>query len=316
MLSNLFQATDYILFQGSDDSKRPQGLWVSNASEASLFDSAVYYSINPIHPTQNLNTSATRSPRCSLNVTAFRNFLFEIDKLDLDTQYALLNHIKALMPPTQVVFSGSSSLHLVYSVADTLPFKPHTDEGIQQYSQAWRAISAELTEHASNFLGPACPSIVFDPSCKDPSRLSRVPNAIRPDNGNVQSELDGFGTLIDSETVLRLMAKHGFTSVKNPAPAMPQVPEMDLKLMHAMLLIPENAGLYSKISKVADWASSENMYPVLFQLTLWVIDATGAPLNTTLAYFEKQIFPAIRAANYNRNPAIAIHNAYIWKGLA
>lgn len=318
MLSQLFQDSDYILYQGSGSDKRPQGSFIMDASD-NPFDSItfvypVYFSINPIDPYNNRNDKGAGTPRASINVTAFRNFLFEIDSLPLDVQLGLLRHLAPHIPLAQVTFSGGSSYHAIVSVADTLPFKPHTLEGIAQYSQAWRALNAELTELASAYLGTNCPARLFDPACKDPSRLSRTPGAIRPDTGNTQTEIDGFGGYVSADQVLQLMQKHRL-SEPSLAPKVSQAPDMDLQLLKLRLLYAENRGLRSKIQSVSDWASTEYMYPELFQLTLWLIDSVGAPLNATLELMRLEIFPTIKAAGYPRNPELAVYNAYIWKGL-
>lgn len=314
MLTQLFQESDHILFMDSGPDKRPLGYQICKASVAP--PSVCYYAINPIDPLTNRNTNGAGTPRASINVSAFRNFLFEIDSLPLPTQETLLRKIHPQVPLAQVVYSGGSSLHAIVSVADTLPFKPHTEEGIRSYSQAWRALSTELTAIASDVLGTDCPARLFDPSCKDPARLSRTPNVNRPENKKMQSELDGFGGLVSSDFVLGTMFKHGYSESSVAPPPVEQVSEMDLHLFRLRLLYPENNGLRSKISKVTEWASTENMYPAIFQLTLWVIDSVGAPLNITLAFMQSEIFPALKAAGYPRNPEIAVHNAYIWKGLA
>lgn len=207
MLSNLFQDSDYILYQGSGADKRPTGFFISKASVAPLFDNPVYYAINPIDPHNNRNERGSGTPRASINVTAFRNFLFEIDGLPLDQQEPLLRGLHTRVPLAQVTFSGSSSLHAIISVADTLPFKPHTTEGIAQYSQAWSAINAELLKLSADLIGPVSPKL-FDVACKDPARLSRTPGSVRPDTNTEQSELAGFGGYVSSDDVLNLINKH------------------------------------------------------------------------------------------------------------
>ena len=319
MLSNLFQDNDFVYFMShSALDKKPYEFGHSRLSEVEWLNEFIpaYFSINPLDPHVNRNEKGAGTSRASINVTAFRNFLFEIDSLPLDEQERLIRHLALKLPPAQVTFSGSSSLHMIISVADTLPFKPHTPEGIAQYSQAWRALNAELTEISSEFLGASCPGLLFDPSCKDPSRLSRTPGAVRPDNNVVQSELAGFGGYISADDVLRLMHKHKLGEAYAPAPKVSLESEMDLRLLKLRLLYEENRGLRSKIVAVNDWASSEYMYPVIFQLTLWIIDSVGAPLSTTLAFLRSEVFPAVKAAGYPRNPEIAVHNAYIWKGLS
>jgi hypothetical protein len=314
MLTDLFQSSDsiYFMFQGAN--KLPIGGYFATSDYENEREIPQYFAINPIDRVTNRNIDGKKHPRASINVTAFRNFLFEMDGLTLEQQTNLLRFIQSKVNLAQVTFSGSNSLHAIISVADTLPFQCHTENGIAQYSQAWRALNALLTELSSEFLGAACPSAVFDPSCKDPSRLSRTPGAIRPDTNTVQSPLEGFGGLVDSDFVLGLMSRYGFNEVVM-APKVEQVSEMDTKLLRLRLLYPENIGLRSKIAKADQWAASEHMYPAIFQLTLWLIDSMGAPLPATLELLRSEVFPALKKAGYPRNPEIAVMNAYIWKGL-
>lgn len=313
MLLDIFQESDFVCVMKSDENKKPYGLQFLRPGDLKLTEFQ-YYSANPLDPTTNRNDRGERTPRASINVSAFRNFPFEMDLLDLATQEKLVQHLSNKFPIVMATNSGGKSIHLMISVADILPFKPHTTEGIAQYSQAWRAISAELTLIASNFLGPACPARLFDPSCKDPARLTRMPMAVRPDTGLMQTPVQISKSYISSDEVLRLMGKHGFYG-EIIGPKIEQCSEMDLELFSLRLLYPENKGLRSKLNQVEKWAAPENMYPVLFQLTLWIIDRVGAPLNITLGYMHDHIFPSLRAAGYPRNPEIAIYNAYIWKGL-
>jgi hypothetical protein len=314
-MNKLFQASDSILFMDSDLSKKPHTERIITAAAVpGIIDLPAYYSINPISVTQNLNLKGERSYRASINVTHFRNFLFESDSLPLNDQLNLLASVHPRLPFAQVVFSGGSSYHAIISVADTLPFKPHTEAGIASYSQAWKALNAELTEICSELYGHACPARLFDTACKDPARLSRTPGALRPDTNVIQHELDGFGGYISADDIQNLMMKHNLNSSGPAAPKVSQNSSMDLDLFAQRLLYPENLGLKSKLTKL-DWISSANMYPELFQLTLWIMDNLGAPLNTTLNFMKQNIFPAIKRTGYPRNPEIAVHNAYIWKGL-
>jgi hypothetical protein len=220
MLNQLFQESDFILFMQSGLDKRPTQYILSQLDNV-LPALPTYYAINPIHPTQNLNDKGAGTPRASINVTAFRNFLFEMDGLSLAQQESLLRHVHNKVPLAQVTFSGANSLHAIISVADTLPFKIHTIEGIEHYSQAWRALDTELRTLAAPHLGDL-PTHLFDAQCKDPARLSRTPNAIRPDTGVTQAELEGFGGYVSSDQVLNLMNKYAatnFVTVSDAAPA-------------------------------------------------------------------------------------------------
>lgn len=315
MLSNLFQDSDYVLYMGSDLDKRPYGAFLSKANVPPLF-AAPYFAINPIDQLTNRNERGDKTLRAAMNVTAFRNFLFEIDSLDIYEQEPLVRYLHSKLPFAQVTYSGGSSLHAIVSVADTLPFQPHTEDGIALYKQAWRALNTYLTELASAHLGEDCPGRVFDPSCKDPCRLSRTPNAMRPDTDRLQAELEGFGGLVSSDQILGLMQRYNLDSISVAPPSVGYDATLDTENFKKLLRTPQLGTLRRKLENPELWAGPENMYPVLFQYTLWVIDATGAPLSTTLAYMHERVFPTLHSVGYPRNPEIAIYNAYIWKGLA
>jgi hypothetical protein len=224
MLTQLFQDSDYVLFMVSDLNKVPHSPYLIKASKATPL-LGTYYAINPIDAVTNRNTAGARSPRASINVTAFRNFLFEIDSLPLEEQKSLLEFLNTKVPITQVTFSGSSSYHAIISVVDTLPFTPHTEQGVAQYSQAWRALDAELSAIAREYLGDKMPEVLFDPACKDPARLSRTPGAIRPDTLKIQTELNGFGKYINSDFILSLMSKHSGNEYYTTSDAAPTSPD-------------------------------------------------------------------------------------------
>lgn len=224
MLTDLFQSSDsiYFMFQGAN--KLPIAGFHATLAE-SIDEVPHYFSINPICNAQNRNTKAKKHPRASINVTAFRNFLFELDSTPLDVQENLLRFIQPRIPIAQVTYSGSNSLHAIISVADTLPFKVHTETGIAEYSQAWKALDAELRFIASEFFSSKIEKL-FDTQCKDPARLSRTPGAIRPDTLKLQNSLEGFGGLIGSDFVLHLMNKHSETPKYLPTEiALPDSPD-------------------------------------------------------------------------------------------
>jgi hypothetical protein len=203
----------------SDADKTPFGAQLKSATD--FVDPAhVYYAINPIDPASNRNLKGARSPRASINVTAFRNFLFEIDNLPLNVQLELLRYLAPHVPFAAVTFSGSSSYHAIVSVVDTLPFKPHSEAGIAEYSQAWTALSKHLNALSSEFL-KYMPTKLFDPQCKDPARLSRVPGAIRPDTSQVQQSVSGFGGYVSSDLILSLMSRYSETPTYFQAEATP-----------------------------------------------------------------------------------------------
>jgi hypothetical protein len=131
----------------------PYGTDVSRVEAILPLYDAKFFSINPL----------TAAGRADANVTAYRNFLIELDGGTMDEQ---LHYIAELeMPWTSCVYSGGKSLHFIIALEESLP-----DEA------AYRRLAAHL--HAAVEKA--------DHSTKNPSRLSRLPGVIRPDTGKEQ----------------------------------------------------------------------------------------------------------------------------------
>lgn len=123
----------------------------------------LFFSINPMH-----------TKRADDNVTVFRNFLLELDNVPIYEQIQL---VTSKVPVSSIVFSGNKSYHFIISLSSPC-------ETISEY----RAYSRALLE--------AVPEA--DKSTKNPSRLSRLPGAIRPDTKLLQ-ELVYLGSKIDKQ---------------------------------------------------------------------------------------------------------------------
>lgn len=310
-LSKLFLPSDAVLGMKSDKDKKPYcETWLTETS----LSNCAYFSINPLDTA--INRNSTDSVRCSLNVSAFRNFLFECDSLPLDAQLGLLNYITAnsAIRFATVTYSGGASYHAIVSVSDTLPFDVHKEAGIAAYSRAWRALSMELNNIAANYLATV-PARLFDPACKDPARLSRTPGAIRPDTGEVQSAETSFSGYMKADYIVSIMQKHNLAESTETRSSVEQATEMQLAELEQLLRRNDLVYLRNKLEWPQTWAGSANMYPEVFKLTLWCIDALGVPYSTLLSYLGDKVFPVLRSSGYPRDASIAVTNAYLWKGL-
>lgn len=98
--------------------------------------------------------------RIDANVTCFRNILIEFDSIPLAEQEKIIE----TMPKSTVVFSGNKSYHIIISLQTPC-------ETRQEYDKLARRIFAKLPN--------------ADKSTKNPSRLSRAPNAEREAGLNV-----------------------------------------------------------------------------------------------------------------------------------
>jgi hypothetical protein len=277
ILSAIFQPSD-IVYTGNLYANLP----ASNSE---------FFCINPVKDL---------SSRADENVSVFRNFLIEFDDAMLADQYIAVDKLKKHgLAPTTVTFSGSKSLHLIYSLADSLDI---------YYKSAFNALSYEITEITG---------LVPDPACKNPSRLSRMPNFVRQlSNGDtaVQTEISYGGPYILSSKLNELCTKY---RIPLSAPEISLITAEDnpnMTLDSFKQLLPRLPGLYTKISTAYSWARPSGMYEELFKLTLWCIDRSGAPLSVIVAYMEEKVFPHLRASGYPehklRKPIL---NAYNWK---
>ncbi|MBC7397277.1 MAG: hypothetical protein H7333_07520, partial [Bdellovibrionales bacterium] len=126
-----------------------------------------FFSINPVHPTLDLAPtepyhSPTKARRADINCQAFRTILCEFDKISLDEQLALIEYID--LPVSTLTYSGGKSIHALIVMDKDLERKAY-DAFVRRI---YRALGNEV-----------------DASNKNPSRLSRLPGALR-DNGNTQ----------------------------------------------------------------------------------------------------------------------------------
>lgn len=120
----------------------------------------VFFSINPMV-----------GSRKDANVTKFRNILIELDDRPLAEQ---LDYVMTKVPVSTVVYSGGKSYHFIISLVTPLQTR-------EEYDELVRRVYALL---------PAT-----DRTCKNPSRLSRLPFAVRPETG-VEQTLKGLGTRV------------------------------------------------------------------------------------------------------------------------
>jgi uncharacterized protein (UPF0297 family) len=94
--------------------------------------------------------------RKGVNVTEFRNFLFEMDKYNKKEQAALIKRSK--LPWSTVVDSGNKSLHFIVALDQDLGDR-------SMYTAYFKAINTVLTKYGAD----------IDEGCKDPGRFTRAP---------------------------------------------------------------------------------------------------------------------------------------------
>ncbi len=145
----------------------------------------VFVAVNALHPTQDLAPSqpwhaSGRPRRADANVVSYRNFLLELDEGSLEEQYKLVTD---RLPVSAITFSGAKSLHFLISLDTPLPD-----------AAAYKLTAARLLK-----LVPEA-----DPSCRNASRLTRLPGARRPDTG-VEQKLMYLGERVKWEQLDALL---------------------------------------------------------------------------------------------------------------
>jgi hypothetical protein len=142
----------------------------------------LFFCINALHPHKDLLPTKEwhdeHSPRrADANVVCLRNFLIEMDDLELDEQ---IEYVMDQIPVSTVVYSGGKSYHFIISLEEPL-------SSLQEYKNIAKRLHKLLTK--------------ADSTTKNPSRLSRLPNRIRPETGDRQ-RLYYLGKRINKEDLL------------------------------------------------------------------------------------------------------------------
>lgn len=142
----------------------PHGYKVKNAP----YEADLYFCINELHPSADLNPTKDWHDRmvprrADCNVVCYRNFLIELDNMPLEEQ---ITYVKSRVPVTSIVYSGGSSYHFIISLETPL-------QNYEEYMNVAKRLLLLVPE--------------ADPTCKNPSRLSRLPTRVRPDTDKVQS---------------------------------------------------------------------------------------------------------------------------------
>lgn len=267
------------------------------------------FCINPLDPSQDhdweknpLKYNRSKPRRADLNVTDYKNFLFEMDGPSLDEQYDIIQ--KCPLDFTSIVYSGGKSYHCIISISDYLGWEPHKWESIQYYKQLWKNIADVIDESAG--------AKVIDPSCKNPSRLSRLPNV--PRAGEKFQDLLHLGGLL---TMQKLRAAGVSTDLTLKEKTTFNLKETDTRLSNTIALRSAlSPGLQIEIDYSKTWAAPTGMYPEIYRLTMWAIDDAAPPKEVLIQLFWEKCFPNLINIGYPRYKLEkAIHDAYREKRL-
>jgi len=164
--------------QTSCYTESPHGYKVSHSPKSD----DLFLCINALHPTQDLAPTKEwhdqyTPRRADANVVCYRNFLIEIDDMPLEEQ---VDYVTSCIPVSSIVYSGGKSYHFIISLEDKL-------ETLAEYKNVAKRLHQLLDRS--------------DSSTKNPSRLSRLPNVVRPETGKKQT-LDYLGSRIKNKDLL------------------------------------------------------------------------------------------------------------------
>lgn len=276
-----------------------------------------FFSINPLIATtfnRNIRPDGSKgSIRASINVATFKNFLFESDSLPIDLQKQLIPIIAEHVPIRLATFSGSKSIHLLVSVADTL-FTSSVKDPVQLYKQIWQGLHDKIEKVVLNHLVTVdveAPLKIFDSATKDPSRLSRLPGAMR---GAIEQAIVYRGGLVAADELLALSSEARllqYDSSKTTVDVTTDLALFEKKLRSTSSL----SFLKDRLEYPERWTGNANMYTEMFKYTLWCLDATHVPFHVLDSYLTKRVYPSILAQGYPRDPRAGVLAAYEFKGL-
>jgi hypothetical protein len=155
--TTLFDKDEWVCFAPTVKSTRAFALKSKTKRDTEFF------TINPIVP---------HKTRAIKNIEKFRNFLIEIDEdehkapVPLEIQEEIIKKCK--LPYTTKLFTGNKSMHYIVSLKTPV-------EDRATYNMYFNAI-ANIVNNAAEELGY---NIMIDDQVKDPSRMSRCPDALR-----------------------------------------------------------------------------------------------------------------------------------------
>lgn len=247
--------------------------------------------------------------RADINVSKFRNFIFEMDSIPLDDQLKIFRNSE--IPFTSIIFSGGKSYHAILGVEPSACGEEHTRGGIDEYKKIWRRLSAKIDKEAIK-LGYSYPkgqNTFIDHSCQNPSRLTRYPEVLR-DNGCIQElmqltermEVSEFLALLSECPMIRSIVRE-----ENQAPEDPIENVQDFEAACPPGLLRD--------LKYVPWAAPENCYHDLFRVTKWAIDTTNVTRETFIEFLDKYTFKTLLGVGYPEHKlTIGVDHAYRDKG--
>lgn len=264
-------------------------------------EDAEFFSINPLNPNTDFGNKSDKGRRADINVTTYRNFLFEMDSVPLKDQNKIMMELGCF---STIVYSGGKSLHGIISLEKPLDLLPYNLESTTRYGKTWKMLSGYLDSQIvkMGYVRPAGKDSFFDPACKNASRLSRFPNHYRQDKGRMQEVLF-IGTKLPPEEFKNMLDKAPkiYRSVIES-----HEEYVDPPLNEKQFFVRAGTGLSDLIKHSYRWAASEGVYPDMYRICTWAIDRTNVTKELLLEIFEKNVYPELRIKGY---PEHKLNNA-------
>lgn len=266
-----------------------------------------FFTVNPIHEEINYaaDVPADRMTpkRSDLNVTKFRNFVFEMDSIPLERQEKLLE--ESGIPWSTITFSGSKSYHAIISLENPLNLDPHSKTSVVEYKKVWKKIAAYMDDLAAKMGYCKEGEKVIDSSCSNPSRLTRFPNSLRADKMQVQKVIKLGSRILEGE-FKDLLEKCPDIKISNITKfAKPE----NVTETEKIFMLRASLGLISKL-KYVTFGAEHGMYHETYKLMLWAIDETNLTKDLAVKLFEKYVIPKlITVHNYHDKTCANVYSA-------
>lgn len=298
-LNYLFEEDEYICAGSLYDNQVTR---VGRLTDGLVNSVPEFFSINPLDGKEDHGFMFSekykqdRPRRSDINVTKFRNFLFEMDSIPLTMQDMIMSELK--FPYTTKVYSGGKSFHYILSLAEDMKLEPNSPESVQAYKQIWKRLAAYIDKFAHEHMWipfPEGKNSFIDQACCNPSRFSRYPGFERSVGDTVRTQ-----TFVDASEPISLEELNELLE-KCPKIAVAEIEEYGEKLgvvtgEHDFFLIAPY-GLTNRI-KYPTWTASEGCYPILFRLSLWAIDSVDISKEVLHNIYKKYVYPELVEKGY------------------
>lgn len=247
--------------------------------------------------------------RADLNVSCFRNFMFEMDSVPLEDQLKIFQECG--LPWATITYSGGKSMHAILSVDGGLNTDLHCPKGLDDYAVAWKRIAAKIDRAATRmgYMYPEGKSSFLDHATRNPSRFSRTPGFVRS-NGNEQ-KLVHLGDRITRDKFYELLETCPMVEARLKADF--DAPEEEVTIMENFeAILPSSLNLQLKCP---DWAGRDGNYEHLFRLACWAIDDTNVSYDAFMEFMYKYTFKILIRLGYPKHKLeVGIDHAFRYKG--